>query len=65
MVVERFDIKSYHTLICFVHTKKRLFKTSFWMMLAWKDSFRTFEWEKAIPCPEVAIPQIKHLLNKV
>ena len=24
------------------------------MWLAWEDSFRTFEWDKAVPVPELA-----------
>ena len=27
-------------------------------LLAWRDSFRTYEWEKACPAPEVIISQI-------
>lgn len=29
--------------------------------LAWRDSFRTFEWERAIPSPEVLIAQIRQI----
>lgn len=32
-------------------------------MLAWQDSFRTFEWERAIPSPEGALAQIGELLS--
>jgi len=27
----------------------------------WRDSFRTFDWEKAFPNPEVSIARIKQL----
>lgn len=32
------------------------------MMLAWRDSFRTFDWEKAFPDPAVTLDQIQELL---
>lgn len=32
---------------------------------AWQDTFRTFDWGKALPVPEVAIPQINQLLALV
>ena len=31
--------------------------------VAWQDSFRTFEWEKAVPVPEMTIKQIGELLQ--
>lgn len=31
-------------------------------MLAWRDSFRTFEWEKAFPDPVIVVEQTKRLL---
>jgi len=31
-------------------------------MLAWQSSFRTFEWYKAFPDPDVAMKQIDQLL---
>jgi len=34
-------------------------------LLAWRDSFRTYEWEKACPAPEVIITQIRQLLALV
>jgi len=33
--------------------------------LAWVDSFRTFEWEKACPAPELIINQVSQLLALV
>jgi len=33
--------------------------------LAWRDSFRTYEWEKACPAPEVIITQVRQLLALV
>jgi len=33
--------------------------------LAWRDSFRTFEWEKACPAPEMIINQVSQLLALV
>ncbi|QQS21117.1 MAG: recombinase family protein [Candidatus Moraniibacteriota bacterium] len=32
------------------------------LVLAWRDSFRTFEWEQAIPYPEGTLAQISKLL---
>ena len=34
-------------------------------MLAWRDSFRTFEWELAFPKPEISLGQIRFLLGLV
>jgi len=34
-------------------------------LLAWRDSFRTYEWEKACPAPEVIITQVRQLLALV
>ena len=34
-------------------------------LLAWRNSFRTFEWSKALPAPEVVISQVKQLLALV
>jgi hypothetical protein len=31
-------------------------------VLAWRDSFRTFAWEKAFPDPVIAINQTRQLL---
>lgn len=31
-------------------------------VLAWRDSFRTFEWEQALPDPKVSLMQIRGLL---
>ncbi|MFC1612332.1 hypothetical protein ACFL29_00585 [Patescibacteria group bacterium] len=33
--------------------------------LAWRDGFRTFDWKKAFPMPEVALEQINSLLSLV
>jgi hypothetical protein len=30
--------------------------------LAWRDSFRTFDWSKALPVPELVLSQVKQLL---
>ncbi|OGZ29592.1 MAG: hypothetical protein A2562_03095 [Candidatus Nealsonbacteria bacterium RIFOXYD1_FULL_39_11] len=30
--------------------------------LAWKDSFRTYDWFKAIPVPELAMREVKELM---
>ncbi|HBK34982.1 TPA: hypothetical protein DDZ01_03230 [Candidatus Uhrbacteria bacterium] len=35
----------------------------FW--LAWRDSFRTFDWRAAFPVPELVVPQVRHLLSQV
>ena len=35
------------------------------ILLEFRDSFRTFEWEKAIPCPDTALMQIRQLLALV
>jgi len=32
-------------------------------MLTWRDSFRTFDWEKAFPDPVVILAQIKKLIT--
>jgi len=34
-------------------------------LLAWRDSFRTYEWEKACPVPELIVSQVKQLLALV
>jgi len=31
-------------------------------MLAWQDSFRTFDWSEALPVPELILSQIRQLL---
>lgn len=33
------------------------------LLLEFRDSFRNFEWEKAFPCPETALVQIRELLT--
>lgn len=33
-----------------------------WDMRGWLDDFRTFEWERAFPFPDLTIKQIKQLL---
>jgi len=33
--------------------------------LAWQDSFRTYDWTKALPVPELVINQINQLLSVV
>jgi hypothetical protein len=35
------------------------------MLLEWRDAFRTFEWGKAFPCPEIALLQMNELLALV
>jgi len=30
--------------------------------LAWRDSFGTFDWMKALPVPELVLNQVKQLL---
>lgn len=35
------------------------------MLLAWRDAFRTYDWPKALPCPELVIRQVKELLALV
>lgn len=35
------------------------------LLLEFRDSFRTFEWEKAFPCPETALLQMRELLALV
>jgi len=30
--------------------------------LAWRDGFRTFDWKKAFPVPEIALEEISGLL---
>lgn len=30
--------------------------------LAWRDAFRTFEWERAFPDPVVSLTQVRELL---
>lgn len=32
------------------------------ILLAWRDSFRTFQWERAFPDPLVSIREIRKLL---
>jgi hypothetical protein len=34
-------------------------------MLAWRDSFRTFDWVKALPVPELVIRNVRQLLALV
>jgi len=34
-------------------------------MFAWAESFRTYDWMKALPVPELAISQIRQLLSLV
>jgi hypothetical protein len=31
-------------------------------LLAWQDSFRTFNWSKALPIPELILGQARQLL---
>jgi len=45
--------------------KNRAFDPAFATGLAWRDSFRTYEWEKALPVPEVIIAQVRQLLALV
>ena len=35
------------------------------MVLAWRDSFRTFEWKEAFPDPKVALSQMEQLMTLV
>lgn len=42
--------------------KKHTSKCVFSFLLAWRDSFRTFEWEKAFPDPIISLLQIQKLL---
>ena len=32
------------------------------IQLAWRDSFRTFNWIKALPVPELVLSQVRQLL---
>jgi len=34
----------------------------FSIQLAWQDSFRTFDWQKALPSLETAIKQMRELV---
>jgi len=49
----------------FLETKNRVFDPVFVDGLAWRDSFRTYEWEKACPVPDLIISQVKQLLALV
>jgi len=33
--------------------------------LAWRDAFRTYDWKKAIPSPEMVIRHVRQLLALV
>ncbi|MFA7654344.1 MAG: hypothetical protein WCX97_04935 [Candidatus Magasanikbacteria bacterium] len=33
--------------------------------LAWQDAFRTYDWKRAFPVPDMAIRQMKELLELV
>lgn len=35
------------------------------LMLSWRDAFRTFDWQKAIPDPEGVIADVKELMSLV
>ena len=45
--------------------QKSPFSTSCPIQSAWLDSFRTYEWSKAVPYPEVALKEIRQLLALV
>ena len=35
------------------------------LMLAWQDSFRTYDWGKALPVPALVLSQVRQLLALV
>ena len=45
--------------------KKGAFASFRSVVCGWRDSFRTYDWVKAIPCPEESIAQIRQLLSIV
>jgi hypothetical protein len=34
-----------------------------WILRSWLNDFRTQEWEKVFPAPELALNEITHLLS--
>ncbi len=42
--------------------KNRAFDPVCPVVLAWRDSFRTFDWSKALPVPELILSQVRQLL---
>jgi len=45
------------------HVKTNVIYRTNW--LAWRDAFRTYDWEKAFPSPEATISQVKQLLSLI
>ena len=41
------------------------FHAGFPSLLAWVDSFRNYDWRKALPCPDVTIKYVKYLLSLI
>jgi len=44
---------------------KRVNAVDPFILLAWRDAFRTYDWEKAFPSPEATISQVKQLLSLI
>ncbi len=45
-----------------IKAKKEVLSSSRPVLRAWVDAFQTFDWEKAIPAPHLAVKQIRELL---
>lgn len=55
--------KLYHALIFLFKATKNKAYTTLPCLLAYQSSFRTFEWAKAFPVPDLALKQINDLLS--